>query len=122
MRAPFAIFAALQFMIAAAVAQPASQSAVSKPDFLSMDQKVKIGEMITEKVTPLNNVQFSPIVDNVVPPQIQIQALPSGAEEFAPQLHGYGCVVFEELIAIIDNNTRKVAAVIPRWRQQEKRS
>jgi hypothetical protein len=63
-------------------------------------------------------IQFSPVVDAVVPPQIQIQDLPVGAKELAPQLDGYGCIVFEELITIVDRNTRKIAVVIPRWRPQ----
>jgi hypothetical protein len=118
MRAIFFLVIALQVMASAALAQ--SQSAASQADALSMDQKVKIGEIITQKTPPLTNVQFSPVVDAIVPSQIQIQALPSGAEEIAPGLHGYGCIVFEELIAIVDQNTRKIAMVIPRWRQQEK--
>ena len=40
------------------------------------------------------------------------------AKKLAPQLDGYGCIVFEELVAIVDQNTRKIAIVIPRWRQQ----
>jgi hypothetical protein len=108
--------AALQFAVLAASAQPASQTAASNSDFLSMDQKVKIGAIITEKTPPLTNVQFSPVIDEVVPAQIKIQALPPGPEQLAPQLRGYGCIVFEELIAIVDQNTRKIATVIPRWR------
>ena len=71
-----------------------------------------------KKTPPLTNIQFSPVVDAVVPSQIQIQDLPSDAKKLAPQLGGYGCIVFEELIAIVDQNTRKIAFVIPRWRQQ----
>jgi hypothetical protein len=109
---------ALQFMVSAALAQPASPSAATKADLLSMDQKVKVGNIITEKTPPLTNIQFSPIVDEVVPSQIKIQDLPSDAMKLAPQLNGYGCIVVEELIAFVDQNTRKIAFVIPRWRQQ----
>ena len=79
---------------------------------------MKVGAIITEKTPPLTNIQFSPVVDAVVPSQIQIQDLPPDAKKLAPQLGGYGCIVFEELIAIVDQNTRKVATVIPRWRRQ----
>src|SRR5580704_16858447 len=108
MRTVLVVGIALQFAVSAALAQPASPSAASQSDLLSMDQKVKVGAIITEKTPPLTNVQFSPIVDAVVPSQIQIQALPSGAKELAPTLAGYGCIVFEELIAIVDQNTRKI--------------
>jgi hypothetical protein len=121
MRSVLIIVTALQVMIVSASGQSAPQSATAKADLLSADQKVKIGELVTKNTPALTNIQFSPIIDQAVPPQIQIQALPPGAEQMAPQLHGYGCVVFEELIAIVDQNTRKVAIVIPLWRQQDKR-
>jgi hypothetical protein len=118
MRTALIVGIALQFAVSAALAQPAAPSAASQSELLSMDQKVKIGTIITEKTSPLTNIQFSPIVDQVVPSQIQIQDLPSDARKLAPQLSGYGCIVYEELIAIVDQNTRKIALVIPRWRQQ----
>jgi hypothetical protein len=118
MRTFLVVGIALQFVVSAALAQPTSPPAASQSDLLSMDQKVKVGAIITEKTAPLTNSQFSPIVGDVVPPQIQIQGLPADAKKLAPQLDGYGCVVFEELIAIVDQNTHKVAFVIPRWRQQ----
>src|SRR5450830_1675753 len=118
MRTLLIVCIALQFVVSAALAQPTAQSAASTSDMLSMDQKVKVGEIITEKTPPLMNIQFSPVVDAVVPSQIQIQDFPSDAKKLAPQLDGYGCVVFEELIAIVDQNTRKIATVIPRWRRQ----
>ena len=118
MRTFFALVIALQFVVSAAWAQPTATSATSKSDLLSMDQKVKVGEIIAEKTSPLTNIQFSPAVDQVVPSQIQIQDLPLDAEKLARQLDGYGCIVFEELIAIVDQNTRKIATVIPRWRRQ----
>lgn len=121
MRTIAVVVTVLQVMIVAALAQPAPQSAAAKADLLSMEQRVKIGELITQNSPALTSVQFSPVVDQAVPPQIQIQPLPPGAEKMAPQLRGYGCVVFEELIAIVDQNTRRVAVVIPRWRRQDQR-
>jgi hypothetical protein len=102
-----------------AFAQPVSQPSTANPELLSMDQKVIVGSIITEKTPPLTNTQFSPVVSQAVPPQIQIQTLPPEAEQLAPQLHGYGCIVFEELIAIVDLDTRRIAMVIPRWHQQD---
>lgn len=121
MRAIAAVVIALQVMLVAALAQQAPQPATAKAELLSMEQRVKIGELITQNSQALTSVQFSPVVDQAVPSQIQIQPLPPGAEKMAPQLRGYGCVVFEELIAIVDQNTRKIAVVIPRWRQQDQR-
>jgi hypothetical protein len=118
MRAVLVVGIALLFAVSAAFAQPASPSPASQSDLLSMEQKVKIGTIISEKTPPLTNIQFSPIVDQIVPSQIQIQDLPSDVRKLAPQLNGYGCIVYEELIAIVDRNTRKIALVIPRWRQQ----
>ena len=118
MRTFLVVGIALQLVVSAALAQPTASSAAPKPDLLSMDQKVKVGEIITEKTPPLTSTQFSPVIDAVVPSQVQIQELPPDAKKLAPQLDGYGCVIFEELIAIVDQNTRKVAFVIPRWRQQ----
>jgi hypothetical protein len=76
---------ALQFVVSAALAQPTVSSAAPKSDLLSMDQKVKVGEIITEKTPPLTSMQFSPVVDAVVPSQVQIQDLPSDAKKLAPQ-------------------------------------
>jgi hypothetical protein len=42
--------------------------------------------------------------------------LPSAAEQVAPRLHGLGYVVIEELIALVDPSSRKVALVLPRSR------
>jgi len=41
--------------------------------------------------------------------------LPAEAERLAPQLRGFGYVVVEEQIALVDQRTRKVAFVFPRW-------
>ena len=59
--------------------------------------------------------KFSIAVDAVVPAAIQVQSLPPEAERLAPQLHGYGYVVVEEQIALVDLRTRKVEIVLPRW-------
>jgi hypothetical protein len=102
----------------AAAAQTPSPSATSKADFLSLDQKERISQLITKQDAPLTNPSsFSIAVDSVVPAHVQIRSLPSDAEQLAPQIRGYGYVVIEEQIALVDLRTRKVEIVFPRWRQ-----
>ena len=36
-------------------------------------------------------------------------------EKLAPQLHGFGYVVIEELFAIVEPRTRRIEMVFPRW-------
>jgi hypothetical protein len=67
---------ALLFFGPSAFAQPVSQPSTANPELLSMDQKVIVGSIITEKTPPLTNTQFSPVVNQAVPSQIQIQILP----------------------------------------------
>jgi len=56
--------------------------------------------------------------DRVVPAEIQLQPLPSEAKELAPQVRGFGYVVVNEEIALVDQRTRKVVLVFQRWRGQ----
>jgi Protein of unknown function (DUF1236) len=93
-----------------------AQSAPAQAETLTLEQKVKISELISERTAPLAAANFSIAVDSVVPPEIEVHALPSAAEQVAPRLHGLGYVVIEELIALVDTRTRKVALVFPRWR------
>jgi hypothetical protein len=99
-------------------AQTPSDSAASKSALLTLDQKTKISEMITERTPPLEGGSFPVSVDGVVPSDVQLNSLPSEAEQLAPQLHGFSYVVVEELVAIVDPRTRKVEIVFPRWGQQ----
>ena len=77
--------------------------------------KTKISEMITERTPPLEGGSFPVSVDGVVPSDVQLNSLPSEAEQLAPQLRGFSYVVVEELVAIVDPRTRKVEIVFPRW-------
>jgi hypothetical protein len=78
----FIVAAALQFAIAAAIAQPAS---LSGNQSLSLDQQGKISKMITNQTPqPLINVNFSVAIDGVVPSSITLQRLPAEAEKVAP--------------------------------------
>ena len=53
---------------------------------------------------------------SVIPPDIQVHPLPVEVEQLAPQLRGFGYVVIEEQIAIVDQATRKIDLTFPRWR------
>ena len=118
MRTFLVMTALLQLAISPALAQTPQQSAASRADALSLEQKTKISEAITKKPPPLAASSFSIAVDSVVPADIEIHALPAEAEKLAPQLRGFGYVVIEELVALVDARTRKVEIVIPRWQAQ----
>ena len=96
-------------------AQTPSDSAASKSALLTLDQKTKISEMIRP---PLHGGSFPVSVNGLVPSDVQLNSLPSEAEQLAPQLRGFSYVVVEELVAIVDPRTRKVEIVFPRWGQQ----
>lgn len=80
-----------------------------------MDQKIKIAQLITKQTAPLTGGSFSIAVDGVVPPNIEIYSMPAEAERLAPQLRGFGYIVVEEQIALVDQRMRKVELVFPRW-------
>jgi hypothetical protein len=110
------VIAILQFAISAAAAQ--SQSAASKAEVLSFDQEIRISQLIAKQTVPLSSGSFSIALDAVVPAEIQVHSLPPEAEQLAPQLRGFGYVVVEEQIALVDQRTRKVEIVFPRWGEQ----
>jgi hypothetical protein len=114
MRKLFIVIAILQFAVSGAAAQ--SQSA-TRAETLSLEQKTKISQMISTRTAPLASGNFSIAVDAVVPADIQIHSLPPEAEQAAPQVRGFGYVVIEEQIALVDQRTRKVEIVFPRWRE-----
>jgi hypothetical protein len=112
------VIAIVQFLTFAAAAQTHSQSAAAKNDVLSLEQKVKISQLITKQAVPLADNSFFIAVDRVVPPEIQLHPLPSEAENLAPQVRGFGYVVVNEEIALVDQRTWKVVLVFQRWREQ----
>ena len=115
MRKILALAASLCFVVSVAAAQAPSQSAASKSDLLSMDQKIKIAQLITRQTAPLTSGSFSIAVDRIVPADIELHSLPAEAQRLAPQLRGFGYIVVEEQIALVDERTRKVELVFPRW-------
>jgi Protein of unknown function (DUF1236) len=115
MRIFLVLTALLQLAISPAMAQ--TQSAAARADAVSLEQKTKISELITRRTPPLAASSFSIAVDSVVPAEIEVHALPAEAEKLAPQVRGFGYVVIEELVALVDPRTRKVEIVFPRWAQ-----
>jgi hypothetical protein len=114
MRAIVLLVAASALLAGAAGAQ--AQSTPAQGDTLTLEQKTRISELISERTPPLSASGFSIAIDGVVPSEIEIHPLPSAAEQVAPRLHGLGYVVIEELIALVDPSSRKVALVLPRSR------
>jgi hypothetical protein len=105
---------ALQFATAPAIAQSGGNAA------LSMDQQSKISEMITRQTPqPLTNISFPVAKDVVIPSSVSLQRLPAEAEQLAPQLKGDSYLAVEELVAIVDTNSRKIISVMQRMRRQE---
>jgi hypothetical protein len=113
-----ALIAVLGFAVSAAGAQTPADSAASRSALLTLDQKIKISEMITKRTPAPAGPSFPVSVDAAVPSEIQLKSLPSEAEELAPRLRGFSYVVVEELVAIVDPRTRKVEIVFPRWGKQ----
>jgi hypothetical protein len=109
--------AALHLAFGAAFAQPAPTPGNQS---LSLDQQSKLSEIIADQTPqPLTNVNFSVAVGVVVPTSVTLQRLPVEAEMITPQLQGYSYVAVEELVAIVDTNSRKIISVMQRMRRQE---
>jgi hypothetical protein len=108
---------ALYLAVGVAIAQPV---ATLGNQSLSLDQQSKISEIITNQTPqPLTGINFSIAPDVVVPPNVALQRLPVAAEKVAPQLQGYSYLAVEELVAIVDTNSRKISSVMQRMRRQE---
>jgi hypothetical protein len=105
----------LCFLISTATAQTPSDSHASRFELLSMDQQIRIAQLITRITPPLTSGTFSIVLDGIVPANIELHSMPPEAERLAPQLRGFGYVVVEEQIALVDQRTHKVALVFPRW-------
>jgi Protein of unknown function (DUF1236) len=109
--------AVLPFALGVAIAQP---TATPGNQSLTLDQQSRISEIITNQTPqPLTGINFSIAPDVVVPPNVALQRLPVAAEKVAPQLQGYSYLAVEELVAIVDTNSRKISTVMQRMRRQE---
>jgi hypothetical protein len=108
-------FAALQFLVTATVAQ---DRGASLP--LSLDQQNKISEIVTNRTTqPVTHINFALQRDTIIPADVSLERLPAEAESVAPKLKGYSYLAVEELVAIVDTDSRKVVSVMQRMRRQE---
>ena len=108
--------AALVLACTGAIAQPVATSGLQA---LSLEQQSKISEIVTNQTPkPLTNIDFPIAADVVVPSSVALQRLPAEVEKQAPQLQGYSYVAVEELVAIIDTNSRKIVSVMQRMRPQ----
>lgn len=117
MQKPLIGAAALFLALGVAVAQPASTPGNQS---LSLDQQNKISEIVTNQTPqPLTDIKFSVATDVVVPANVALQRLPAEAEKLAPQLQGYSYLAVEELVAIVDTNSRKIVSVMQRMRRQD---
>ena len=114
MRQTLVCVASLCLAVFAVAAQEPSKSDARKFDLLSIDQQIKMAQLITKQTT-LTSSAFSIQMDGIVPPQIEIHPLPPEAAQLAPQVRGFGYVVVEEQIALVDQRTRKIELVFPRW-------
>jgi hypothetical protein len=108
-----ALYFALGFAIAQPVRAPGNQS-------LSLDQQNQLSELIADQTPqPLTNVNFSVAPGVVVPTNVVLRQLPVEAEVITPTLQGYSYLAVEELVAIVDTNSRKIISVMQRMRRQE---
>ena len=97
-----------------------TQPASAENQALSLDQQNKLSQIVADQTPqPLTNVGFTVARDVVVPANIPLQRLPVDAEKLDPQLHGYSYLAVEELVAIVDTNSRKIVNVMQRMRRQE---
>jgi hypothetical protein len=109
----FAGVIALFLIAPTAFAQPSTPPALA----LSIDQQIKLSEIITNRTPkPLGPTDF--IVCTAVPADVPLQTLPSDAEALAPQLRGTSYLAVEELVVIVDTNSRKIVSVMQRMRRQ----
>jgi hypothetical protein len=108
-----ALYFALGFAIAQPVRAPGNQS-------LSLDQQNQLSELIADQTPlPLTNVNFSVAPGVIVPTNVALPQLPIEAEIITPTLQGYSYLAVEELVAIVDTNSRKIISVMQRMRRQE---
>ena len=87
----------------------------AEQDVLSFGQQIKIAQIITRQTPPLANVHFPVAVGSLIPAEIRLQTFPQEAQAVAPRLQGFGYIVVEEMIAIADQQSRKIVLVFPRW-------
>jgi len=112
------IMAIVAMTASGAAAQPASGPPALETS-LSLDQKIKISEIITNaEKNPLSDIKFSLAVNSIVPREVELRPLPPDAEQITPQVRGLNYLVVDELIGLVEPQSRKIVAVLQRWRRQ----
>jgi hypothetical protein len=117
MRSPFLPAMALTLLLQLGGASAQSAANADRPgmDSLSIEQQSKVGDLITKDAgMPLAGGRFEIAVGNMVPPEVQLRAIPGNAGEAAPQIQNKSYAVVEEQIAIVDPASRKITAVLQR--------
>jgi hypothetical protein len=110
-----AIVVSLTLQLAAAGAQSGPNTDSAGMEILSVEQQSKIGDLITKEAgMPLAAGQFQVAVGNTVPADVQLHPVPGSAGEAAPQVQNKSYAVVEELIVIVEPNSRKITAVLQR--------
>ena len=87
-------------------------------EFLSIEQQVKVGQIITDQhnASPLVGGPALAL-DAIVPPDVKLEAVPQDAQQMVPRLRGFSYLIVEEQIALVEPHTRRIVEVIPRWRK-----
>ncbi len=116
MRGTFTASAALAWVLLALLELPGSASdRVS----LSLDQQAKLGDAIlAQSQTALSSAAVQVSIDSIVPAGVDVHPLPRAVETAMPELHGYGYVIVEEEIALVEPTARRIVAVFQRSRPQ----
>jgi hypothetical protein len=80
---------------------------------LSSEQRTKITTVIrSQRVEPLNNVNFSISVGTRVPHDVRFYPLPAEVVTIYPQWRGYEYVLVRDQILVIDPRTFEIVAVL----------
>jgi hypothetical protein len=116
MQRSFIMGAALSLAISFSGVGRAGGRTSSDENYLTSAQQVKVGQFITERYPPLANVKFSVAIGASVPEGVALHSFSPEAEAISSKLHDVGFIVVEELIALVDQRTRKIVSVFPRWK------
>jgi hypothetical protein len=77
-------------------------------------------EIVTNRTPkPLGPTDFTVAIGTIVPMNVPLKPLSPDAEALAPQLRGASYLAVEELVAIVDTDSRKIVSVMQRMRRQD---
>jgi len=116
MRRSLVIGAAFSFAITLSDLCRAVEQASSNENYLTTAQQVKVGQFVTSRYPPLTSVNFTVAMGETVPEGVSLHSFLPEAAAISPKLDGVGFIVVEELIALVDQRTRKIVSVFPRWK------